>query len=82
VTQADWKRWTAADLRPYVNVALELFGPERLMFGSDWPVCLLASSYRDWIDTLRDLLSPLSKPERARIFGGTAKEFYGLKGTA
>ncbi|HEX7896442.1 MAG TPA: amidohydrolase family protein [Planctomycetota bacterium] len=82
VTQADWKRWTAADLRPYVNVALDLFGPDRLMFGSDWPVCLLASSYQDWIDTLRDLLAPLSKAERARIFGGTAKAFYRLKGIA
>jgi L-fuconolactonase len=80
VTQADWTRWSAAELRPYVNVALDLFGPERLMFGSDWPVCLLASSYQDWIDALRDLLSPLSAPERARIFGGTAKAFYRLKG--
>lgn len=79
VTQAG-RGWTADALRPYVNVALDLFGPHRLMFGSDWPVCLLASSYQDWIDTLRELLSPLSASERAKIFGGTAKAFYRLKG--
>jgi L-fuconolactonase len=79
VTQAG-EGWSVNELRPYVNAALDLFGPERLMFGSDWPVCLLAASYQEWIDALRELLAPLSKSERARIFGGTAKAFYRLKG--
>jgi L-fuconolactonase len=45
VTEADWSTWTPADLRPYVDRVIEVFGPERLMFGSDWPVCLLAAPY-------------------------------------
>ncbi len=80
ITQADWKRWTPADLKPYVVAALELFGPDRLMFGSDWPVCLLAGTYAEWIGALREILSTLSKAEQARIFGGTAARFYRLKG--
>jgi len=80
VTQADWKRWTAADLRPYVQAALELFGPERLMWGSDWPVCLLAASYLEWYQALAELLSPLSSDERRMILGGTAARVYRLKG--
>jgi L-fuconolactonase len=82
VTQADWKRWTVADLRPYVHVALDLFGPDRLMWGSDWPVCLLASSYQRWMNAARELLAPLSNSDRSKILGGTAARFYGLKGTA
>ena len=80
VTQADWKRWTVSDLRPYVNVAVDLFGPDRLLWGSDWPVCLLAAEYREWIAAARELLSPLSKDEQANIFGLNAARFYGLKG--
>ena len=79
-TQADWKRWRLADLRPYVQAALDLFGPDRLMFGSDWPVCLLATTYQEWFDAITDLLEPLSRDERARIMGGTAAQFYRLKG--
>jgi L-fuconolactonase len=80
VTQADWTRWTLNDLRPYVNVAVELFGPDRLLWGSDWPVCLLAADYLEWIRAARELLSPLSAPERAKIFGLNAARFYRLKG--
>jgi L-fuconolactonase len=79
VTQADWKGWSVSDLRPYVQAALELFGPDRLMFGSDWPVCLLAASYQEWFEAITDILSPLSKDEKAKIFGGTAARFYNLK---
>lgn len=79
-TQADWKRWRLADLRPYVQAALDLFGPDRLMFGSDWPVCLLATTYQEWFDAVTDLLAPLTKDEKARILGGTAARFYRLKG--
>jgi L-fuconolactonase len=65
-----------------VNVALDLFGPDRLMWGSDWPVCLLASSYQRWADAARELLAPLSRADRAKVFGGTAARVYGLKGSA
>jgi L-fuconolactonase len=78
VTEADWGSWTTADLRPYVNVVLEAFGPRRLLFGSDWPVCLLAASYDRVVEAARELLGDLSDDERARVFGGTAMEVYGL----
>ncbi len=76
ITEADWARWKPADLRPYVQAALELFGPERCMFGSDWPVCELAGSYRQVYEALGECLGPISDDERSRIFGGTAAEFY------
>lgn len=78
ITEADWRNWTAADLKPYVQAALECFGPERLMFGSDWPVCELAGSYEQVFQALVEALGPISSDERARIFGETAKEFYRL----
>jgi L-fuconolactonase len=78
VTEADWQRWTVADLKPYVQAALELFGPERCMFGSDWPVCELAATYEQVYQALVDALGPLSAGERDAIFGGTAARFYGL----
>lgn len=79
VTEADWQAWQPGDLRPYVQIALEAFGPDRLMFGSDWPVCLLAGSYQRVLDALREALGPLSDEERAHIFHRTAREFYGLR---
>ncbi len=81
VTEAKWDSWTAASLQPYVDVVLEAFGPRRLMVGSDWPVCTVASSYRRWFETLNELLAHLSSDERARIFAGTAIEAYQLEGT-
>lgn len=78
VTEADWTRWKAADLKPYVQAALESFGPERLMFGSDWPVCELAGTYGQVVDALREALGPLSDRERTLIFGDVAARFYGL----
>lgn len=79
VTEADWTDWKPADLRPYVETALEAFGPERCMFGSDWPVCELAASYEDVYHALVEVLGPIGESEKKRIFGGTAIEFYGLK---
>ncbi|WP_238015491.1 amidohydrolase family protein [Dactylosporangium sp. AC04546] len=76
VTEADWADWEPADLRPYVEEALALFGPDRLMFGSDWPVCTLAASYGEVIDTLDGLIGP---GDRASVFGGTATAVYGLE---
>jgi len=78
VTEADWAQWTVDDLRPYVDVVLEAFGPARLMFGSDWPVCLLASSYADVVGAAEELTAALSESERADVFGGTAARVYRL----
>jgi L-fuconolactonase len=78
VTEAAWDCWTAEDLRPHVEVALEAFGPQRIMAGSDWPVCTVAASYGQWIAALETLLTALSPEEKARIFGGTAIDVYRL----
>lgn len=78
ITEADWRCWAPADFTPYLDVALEAFGPQRLMFGSDWPVCELAGEYAQVFETLQQWLSSLSESERARILGGTARAFYGL----
>jgi L-fuconolactonase len=78
ITEADWQRWTFQDLKPYIDAALECFGPERCMFGSDWPVCELAGSYEQVHQSMLDALSQLSADERAHIFGETARAFYRL----
>jgi L-fuconolactonase len=78
VTEADWTRWHSADLRPYLDVALEAFGPDRVMFGSDWPVCLVAASYDQVVGTIAELAGELSTDEQAAIFGGNATRVYGL----
>lgn len=80
VTEADWARWTVADLRPYAERALAAFGPERLMFGSDWPVCRLAASYGDVLAAAREVTGGLSPAERAALFAGSARRAYGLAG--
>ncbi|GAA0477887.1 amidohydrolase [Actinoplanes capillaceus] len=70
--------WTAAALSPFVAAAVDLFGPDRLMFGSDWPVCLLRAGYRDVLDALCEALPPMTGPQRAEILGGTAARVYRL----
>ncbi len=77
-TEADHERWSIDDLRPYVETALEVFTPRRLMFGSDWPVCTLATSYARWVETVTALVSQLSPSEQGAILGGTALEAYRL----
>jgi L-fuconolactonase len=79
VTEADHEEWTAAQLRPFVETALELFGVERALFGSDWPVCLLAASYGQVKEAFESALPPLSESERAQVFGGNAVRLYGLE---
>ncbi len=79
VTEAARQGWKRADFTPYLDVVLEAFGPERLMFGSDWPVCLLAGEYTDVATIPRDYFSRLSATEQRMIWGGTAARFYGLK---
>jgi L-fucono-1,5-lactonase len=78
VTEADWATWQPGDLGPYVETVLEAFGPARVMFGSDWPVCLVAARYERVVAAAKDLTSGLTTTEQARIFGGTAIETYGL----
>jgi L-fuconolactonase len=78
VTEADWETWTVDDLRPYVDRLLEWFGPDRLMFGSDWPVCTLAATYGEVHAAATELLADLSATERAAVFGGTAVNVYTL----
>ena len=78
VTEADWSSWTPHDLRPYIDRVLDVFGPDRLLFGSDWPVCLLAASYGDVVAAAGATLSGLSESDRAKVFGGTATAVYRL----
>lgn len=80
VTEAAWSTWTVGDLRPYVDRILRLFGADRLIFGSDWPVCTLAATYGEVFDAARDCLSELSADEAAAAFGGTALGMYGPAG--
>ena len=78
VTEADQQNWTIDDLRPYVHHVLGMFGADRLMFGSDWPVSTLASEYRTVAEVARGILASLSPAAKANIFGGTATRFYRL----
>jgi L-fuconolactonase len=79
VTEADWKTWSSEDLRPYIERVLGWFGADRCMFGSDWPVCLVAASYRQVLDSLRSILAPLPQRDRDKIFGAAARSFYRLR---
>jgi L-fuconolactonase len=82
VTEAAWDGWTPDDLRPYLEVALEAFGPARVMIGSDWPVCLLASDYPTVLDVVRRFVGSLSDGEQAAVLGANAARFYGIEGRA
>jgi len=78
VTEADYANWTGPELRRYFDVVLESFGPQRLMFGSDWPVCLVACGYARWLRLVSDWTGDLSVSERESILGGTAAKAYKL----
>ena len=77
VTEAHWHNWQRLDFRPYLDVAFESFGPERLLFGSDWPVCLLSGSYREVHSLAIDYFSQFPPSVQSRIFGENAAAFYG-----
>lgn len=79
VTEAHWNHWKRDDFLPYIDAVVEAFGPQRLMFGSDWPVCLLSASYAETISIIKDHFTSFTATEQQRIFGGTATEFYRLK---
>ena len=78
VTEASWKDWEESDIFPYMEIALEAFGSNRLMFGSDWPVARLAVEYYAWVDFFREFISRLSKDEQRLIEGEVATQVYGL----
>lgn len=78
-TEADWSKWTEDQLLPYLEIALEAFGPSRMMFGSDWPVALLAIEYSQWVNIVDEFASALSESEQALLWGEVAVQVYGLK---
>ena len=78
VTEAHWKNWRPADFVPYLDVAFEAFGFDRLMFGSDWPVCLLAGSYSQVRELIVEYVTPFPAESQKKIFGLNAQRFYGL----
>jgi len=78
VTEADWQSWTAADLRPFANVVLDAFGYDRVMYGSDWPVCLLAATYEQVLGATTHLIAELSASERNAVLGANARRIYRL----
>ncbi|MEO6715409.1 MAG: amidohydrolase family protein [Mycobacteriales bacterium] len=77
-TQADWDRWSIEQIRPYVDIAFSAFGPDRLMFGSDWPVCLLATSYAGWVAAVEGLTGGFTESESDSLWRGTATRAYRL----
>jgi L-fuconolactonase len=81
VTEADWGSWKPEQLRPYLDGALDAFGPDRLMIGSDWPVCTLAGTYKDVIGVTLDAIGEYSVTEQERMLGGTARELWNLADT-
>jgi L-fuconolactonase len=78
VTEANWQHWTLESLRPYLDVCVEAFGPNRLLAGSDWPVCLVASAYSQWWDLLARYFADFNQDEVRLVFGENAIEFYRL----
>jgi len=79
VTEANWADWSGEDLKPFVDTVVDYFGPQRMMFGSDWPVCLLAASYDRVLEAFQWLLAELSDEDRERIFSKNATEFYRIQ---
>ncbi len=80
VTEADWQRWTPEHLLPYLDAVFECFGPERLMIGSDWPVCTVAASYSQAVDIVKNYVSNFPVEVREAVLGGNAARFWKLAG--
>jgi L-fuconolactonase len=78
VTEAHHDSWTIDDIKPYVMHALEVFGEDRVVFGSDWPVCTLATSYKRWVETLENLTGEMSDEAKTKFWRGNATRFYRL----
>ncbi len=81
VTEAEWKRWRAEDFHRYLDVVMEAFGAERVMIGSDWPVCTLSGDYESTMRIVMDYTLQFSLPTREAILGGNCARFYGLDST-
>jgi L-fuconolactonase len=79
VTEADWQEWKPEHVRPYLDVAFESFGAERLMIGSDWPVCTVAAPYARVVNLVKDYMSSYTAEDREAVFGGNAAKFWRLK---
>jgi len=79
VTEADWKQWKPADFKPYIDTVVEAFGTQRIMYGSDWPVCLVAGSYEAMLNIVKDYFASFTEAEQAAFFGGNATRFYHLR---
>jgi L-fuconolactonase len=78
VTEADWQNWSKKDFFPYLDVVFRIFGPDRLLFGSDWPVCLVAANYTQVKTLIDEYVDPWGEEVRAKVFGANAVAFYGL----
>ena len=78
ITEADWQNWSEQDIAPYLDIVFDAFGADRLMFGSDWPVCLLAGSYSRVFELINRYTESFSETDRANIFGLNAARFYAL----
>lgn len=78
ITEADWKKWSSADLAPYLDTALQAFGPKRLLFGSDWPVMLVAGQYKPWVELIKQTIKRYSVAEQEQILSRNAIAAYGL----
>ena len=78
ITEADYKSWTTAEVNPYMDLVLEAFGSERLMYGSDWPVCLVAGNYGQVKNLVTDFIATLSPSEQSQIMAENAVKFYQL----
>jgi len=76
VTEANWKNHSPSDFKPYIDAVVEAFGTDRIMYGSDWPVCLVADSYADVFNLVKDYFSSFTASEQERFFGGNAVKFY------
>ena len=79
VTEADWNTWTPENIRPYLDIVFEAFGTERILIGSDWPVCLVAGKYSEVMQVVIDYISSFPEKEQALILGGNATKAYRIK---
>ena len=82
ITEANWHAWQPADFKPYLDVVFAAFGSDRIMFGSDWPVCLLAGNYRQVVELIEDYTRSFAAEEKEKIFGLNAAQFYRIKAGA